>query len=51
MFKLLATTGMTRQELVDLTWVQVNVENQTISGRGKERRLPLHLIALPISRL
>ena len=33
MFKLLATTEMRRQELVDLTWGQVNVENKTILGR------------------
>nr|WP_249305952.1 tyrosine-type recombinase/integrase [Lederbergia citrea] len=30
MFKLLSTAGMRRQELVDLTWEQVNLENQTI---------------------
>ncbi|MGG4266787.1 tyrosine-type recombinase/integrase [Peribacillus simplex] len=30
MFKLLATTGMRRQELVDLIWEQINLENQTI---------------------
>ncbi|MFY0781183.1 tyrosine-type recombinase/integrase [Peribacillus simplex] len=33
MFKLLATTGMRRQELVDLKWEQVNLENQTILVR------------------
>ncbi|MED1201702.1 tyrosine-type recombinase/integrase [Heyndrickxia acidicola] len=27
MFKLLATTGMRRQELVDLLWEQVNLNN------------------------
>ncbi|WP_316571370.1 tyrosine-type recombinase/integrase [Neobacillus sp. YIM B06451] len=45
MFKLLASTGMRRQELVDLTWKQVNFENMTIKvlGKGKkERLLPLH---------
>nr|WP_249308359.1 tyrosine-type recombinase/integrase [Lederbergia citrea] len=30
MLKLLSTAGMRRQELVDLTWEQVNLENQTI---------------------
>ncbi|CAN7264916.1 tyrosine-type recombinase/integrase [Peribacillus frigoritolerans] len=30
MFKLLATTGMRRPELVDLIWEQVILENQTI---------------------
>lgn len=51
MFKLLATTGMRRQVLVDLTWEQVNLENQTIlvQGKGrKERLLPLHPIVLPL---
>ncbi|MCM3584221.1 tyrosine-type recombinase/integrase [Mesobacillus maritimus] len=47
MFKLLASTGMRRQELVDLTWQQVNFDNMTIKvfGKGKkERLLPLHPI-------
>ncbi|MFE4706126.1 tyrosine-type recombinase/integrase [Peribacillus simplex] len=51
MFKLPATTGMRRQELVDLIWVQVNLENQKILVRGKgikERLLPLHPIVLPL---
>ncbi len=51
MFKLLATTGMRRQELVDLTWGQIDVENQTIRifGKGrKERLLPLHPMVIPL---
>ncbi|OKL36679.1 tyrosine-type recombinase/integrase [Domibacillus mangrovi] len=51
MFKLLATTGMRRQELVDLTWEQIDLDNQTILVRGKgkkERLLPLHPIVLPV---
>lgn len=42
---------MRRQELVDLTWEQVNLESQTILVRGKgrkERLLPLHPIVLPL---
>jgi site-specific recombinase XerD len=45
MFKLLPSTGMRRQELVDLTWQQVNFDNMTLKvfGKGKkERLLPLH---------
>ncbi|MGE8205827.1 tyrosine-type recombinase/integrase [Heyndrickxia sp. NPDC080065] len=45
MFKLLPSTGMRRQELVDLTWQQVNLDNMTVKvfGKGKkERLLPLH---------
>lgn len=38
MLKQLATTGMRHQELVDLTWEQVNLENQTILVRGKGRK-------------
>lgn len=30
MFKLLATTGMRRSELVGLTWVQIDLESNTI---------------------
>jgi len=51
MFKLLATTGMRRQELVDLTWEQIDLEWNTIRiyGKGnKERVLPLHPIVLPL---
>ena len=45
MFKLLATTGLRRSELVSLTWEQVDLVNETIriAGKGKkERILPLH---------
>ncbi|MFT4416059.1 tyrosine-type recombinase/integrase [Fredinandcohnia humi] len=45
MFKLLATTGMRRQEVVSLTWEQLDFYNETIRiyGKGKkERLLPLH---------
>lgn len=48
MFKLLATTGMRRQELVDLTWEQVNLESQTILVRGKGRKERL-LPFIPLS--
>ncbi|MGM0877425.1 MAG: tyrosine-type recombinase/integrase [Bacillota bacterium] len=51
MFKLLATTGMRRQELVDLTWEQIDLDNNTILVRGKgkkERLLPLHPIVIPL---
>jgi integrase/recombinase XerD len=54
MFKLLATTGMRRQELVDLTWEQVDIENQLIRimGKGKkERLLPLHPMVIPLFRI
>jgi site-specific recombinase XerD len=50
-FKLLATTGMRRQELIDLTWQQIDLYNETILifGKGKkERLLPLHSIMLPL---
>ncbi|MED4454895.1 tyrosine-type recombinase/integrase [Metabacillus fastidiosus] len=51
MFKLLATTGMRRSELVDITWGQLNLSNNTIRihGKGKkERLLPLHPIVIPL---
>jgi integrase/recombinase XerD len=51
MFKLLATTGMRRQEIVDLTWNQLDLEQKTIRiyGKGrKERLIPLHAIVLPL---
>jgi site-specific recombinase XerD len=51
MFKLLGTTGMRRQELVDLTWEQIDFYNGTvlILGKGKkERLLPLHSMMLPL---
>ncbi|OAH57683.1 integrase [Domibacillus aminovorans] len=51
MFKLLATTGMRRQELVDLIWEKIDLVNQTILVRGKgkkERLLPPHPIVLPL---
>lgn len=51
MFKLLATTGMRRLELVDLTREQLDFYNETIRiyGKGKkERLLPLHSLVVPI---
>ncbi|MFJ7975690.1 tyrosine-type recombinase/integrase [Peribacillus sp. NPDC096379] len=41
---------MRHQELVDLTWEQINLNNQTIlvRGKGKKRLLPLHPIVLPL---
>ncbi|WP_046173356.1 tyrosine-type recombinase/integrase [Domibacillus indicus] len=51
MIKLLATTGMRRQELLDLTWQQVDLSNQTILvlGKGKkERLLPIHPTVTPL---
>ena len=51
MFKLLATSGMRRSELVTLTWEQVDFSSQTIRiyGKGKkERLLPLHPVVLPL---
>ncbi|WP_240468642.1 site-specific integrase [Gracilibacillus sp. YIM 98692] len=51
MFKLLATTGMRRQEIIDLTWEQLDFYNETIRiyGKGKkERLLPLHSVVVPV---
>jgi site-specific recombinase XerD len=51
LFKMLATTGMRRQEIVNLTWRQLDVEQKTIRifGKGrKERLLPLHSMVLPL---
>lgn len=51
MFKLLATTGMRRSELVSVTWEQLDFSNQTIRvhGKGKkERLLPLHAALVPL---
>jgi integrase/recombinase XerD len=45
LFRLLATSGMRRQEVIDLTWQQIDLDNQTVKvfGKGKkERLLPLH---------
>lgn len=38
MFKLLATTGLRRSELVSLTWEQIDLNNETIriDGKGKK---------------
>ncbi|MET3289324.1 UNVERIFIED_CONTAM: site-specific recombinase XerD [Brevibacillus sp. OAP136] len=51
MFKLLASTGMRRQELVDLTWEQIDFELNSVRifGKGKkERILPLHPMVVPL---
>lgn len=51
MFKLLATTGMRRSELVVLTWEQMDLESNTVLIRGKgnkERLLPLHYLVIPL---
>ncbi|TDY05374.1 UNVERIFIED_CONTAM: phage integrase family protein [Lysinibacillus xylanilyticus] len=51
MFKLLATTGLRRSELVSLTWEQVDLVNETIriDRKGKkERILPLHPHLMPL---
>ena len=50
-FKLLATTDMRRQEIVDLTCRQLDLEQKSIRvfGKGrKERLLPLHPVVLPL---
>lgn len=50
-FKLIATTGMRRSELVALCWQDANFDNQTliINGKGKKQRLlPLHPLVLPL---
>ncbi|WP_278693949.1 tyrosine-type recombinase/integrase [Parageobacillus thermoglucosidasius] len=41
LFKLLATTGMRRSEIVELTWEQIDLSNNTIRiyGKGKKERL------------
>ncbi|WP_427107557.1 tyrosine-type recombinase/integrase [Lysinibacillus xylanilyticus] len=51
MFKLLATAGLRRSELVSLTWEQVGLVNVTIriDRKGKkERILPLHPHLMPL---
>ncbi|KYD16892.1 tyrosine-type recombinase/integrase [Caldibacillus debilis] len=51
LFKLLATTGMRRSEIVELTWEQIDLSNNTIRiyGKGKrERLLPLHPMVVPL---
>lgn len=51
LFKLLATSGMRRQEIVDLTWEQIDLSSQTVRvfGKGKkERLLPLHPFVIPL---
>lgn len=51
MFKLLATSGMRRSELVNLIWEQIDLTNNTVNiyGKGKKERLvPLHPITLPL---
>lgn len=51
MFRLLATTGMRRQEICDLTWDQFDFSQETLKvyGKGKkERLLPLHESVVPL---
>jgi site-specific recombinase XerD len=51
MFKLLATTGMRRQELVDLNWEHFDFKGKTVRVHGKgskERIIPLHDEVLPL---
>lgn len=53
LFKLLATTGMRRSEIVELTWEQIDLSNNTIRiyGKGKkERLLPLHPMVVPLMK-
>ncbi|WP_255298244.1 tyrosine-type recombinase/integrase [Brevibacillus dissolubilis] len=50
-FKLLATTGMRRQECIDLNWDQIDIEGQTVRvmGKGKKEHLiPLHPMVIPL---
>ncbi len=52
-FKLLATTGLRRQEVVDLKWRQINLEESTllVFGKGKkERLLPLRSMIVGLLR-
>ncbi len=51
MFTLLATTGMRRSKLVELTWGQLDLNNAVVRilGKGKKERIvPLHPIVIPI---
>ncbi|WP_245736071.1 tyrosine-type recombinase/integrase [Virgibacillus subterraneus] len=51
LFKLLATTGMRRAEIIDLNWEQIDLVANTvlIHGKGKkERLLPLHPMVIPV---
>ncbi len=51
LFKLLATSGMRRQEIVDLKWQQLDLENGVLRvfGKGKKERLiPLHPTVEPL---
>lgn len=51
MFKLLATTGLRRSELVSLTWEQMDFQNETIRIEGKEKKeriLSLHPHLIPL---
>nr|WP_232223952.1 tyrosine-type recombinase/integrase [Anoxybacillus tepidamans] len=45
LFKLLATTGMRRSEIVELTWEQIDLSNNTI-----RRLLPLHPMVVPLMK-
>jgi site-specific recombinase XerD len=51
LFKLLATPGMRRSEIVEITWEQIDLSNNTIriNGKGKkERLLPLYPMVVPL---